>query len=72
MTAKFQDIQVREEILNKRLNMIHELYSLLSQELNYKHSTRLEMVIVILIGLELMIAFFHTNIPAFLTKIFIG
>ena len=72
MTAAFQDIQVREAILNKRLDMIHDLYSLLSQELNYKHSTRLEMVIVILIGLELMVAFCHTNMASFITKIFTG
>ncbi len=59
MTADFQDIQVRQNILNHRLNMIHELYTLLSNELNYKHSTRLELIIVFLITIEVLTGFVH-------------
>ncbi len=59
MTAEFQDIQVRQNILNHRLDIIHELYTLLSNELNYKHSTRLEWIIIILIALEVSVAIFH-------------
>ncbi len=59
MTIEFQDIQVRQNILNHRLNMIHELYTLLSNELNYKNSTRLEWIIIILIALEVIVAIFH-------------
>lgn len=55
MTAEFEDIQVRQNILNHRLDMIHELYSMLSNELNYKHSTRLEWIIIILIAIEVLI-----------------
>lgn len=55
MTAAFQDIQVRHNILNHRLDTIHELYSILSNELNYKHSTRLEIIIIILIAIEVLI-----------------
>ncbi|MCF8462947.1 MAG: RMD1 family protein [Rickettsiaceae bacterium] len=55
MTAKFQDIQLRQNVLNHRLDVIHELYSLLSNELNYKHSTRLEWVIILLIAIEVVI-----------------
>lgn len=66
MTAEFQDIQVRQNILNHRLDMIHELYDILSNELNYKHSTRLEIVIIILIGIEVLLALIHDNI---LTKL---
>jgi uncharacterized Rmd1/YagE family protein len=62
MTAEFQDILTRQEILNKKLEVIHELYSMLSNELNYKHSARLEIIIVVLIALELMTALFHGNI----------
>ncbi len=61
-TAEFQDIQIRQNMLNHRLGMIHELYSILSNELNYKHSTRLEVTIVILIALELIVALTHNNI----------
>jgi uncharacterized Rmd1/YagE family protein len=59
MTANFQDIQVRQNILNHRLDMIHELYTLLSNELNYKHSTRLELIIVFLITIEVLTGFVH-------------
>jgi uncharacterized Rmd1/YagE family protein len=55
MTAAFQDIQVRHNILNHRLDTIHELYSILSNELNYKHSTRLEIIIIVLIAIEVLI-----------------
>jgi uncharacterized Rmd1/YagE family protein len=59
MTAHFQDIQVRQNILNHRLDMIHELYTLLSNELNYKHSARLELIIVFLITIEVLTGFVH-------------
>ncbi len=54
MTAEFQDIQIRQNILNHRLDTIHELYHILSNELNYKHSTRLEVIIIILIAIEVV------------------
>ncbi len=59
MTAEFQDIQIRQNILNHRMDMIHELYSMLSNELNYIHSTRLEIIVIILIGLEVIMALIH-------------
>lgn len=62
MTAEFQDIQIRQNILNHRLNMIHELYEILSNELNYKHSTRLEWIIITLIGIEVILALSHQNL----------
>jgi len=55
MTAEFQDIQIRQNILNHRLDTIHELYQILSNELNYKHSTRLEVIIILLIGIEVVV-----------------
>lgn len=61
MTAAFQDIQLRQNILNHRLNMIHELYEILSNELNYKHSTRLEWIIITLIGIEVVLAVSQHN-----------
>ncbi len=59
MTAAFQDIQTRHNILNNRLDTIHELYSMLSNELNYKHSTRLEMIVIVLIAIEIVVALTH-------------
>lgn len=55
MTASFQDIQIRQNILNHRLDIIHELYNILSNELNYKHSTRLEIIIILLIAMEVFL-----------------
>jgi uncharacterized Rmd1/YagE family protein len=71
MTVEFRDILTRQEILNKKLEVIHELYSMLSNELNYKHSARLELVIVILIALELMTALFHGDIIGRIFNFFI-
>jgi uncharacterized Rmd1/YagE family protein len=62
MTAEFQDIQIRHNILNHRLNMIHELYNILSNDLNYKHSTRLEWIIIILITIEVVLSLAHDNL----------
>lgn len=61
MTVEFQDIRVRQEILNHRLDMIHELYNMLSNELNYKHSTRLEVIIILLIASEVILGLVHNN-----------
>jgi len=62
MTAEFQDISVRQGILNHRLSMIQELYNILSNELNYKHSSRIEITIVILIAIEVILAISHNNV----------
>ncbi|MES2215329.1 MAG: RMD1 family protein [Pseudomonadota bacterium] len=55
MAAAFQDIQVRHNILNHRLDILHELYGVLSNERNYLHSTRLEVIIIALITIEVII-----------------
>ena len=62
MTAEFQDINVRQGILNHRLDMIQELYNILSNELNYKHSSRIEITIVILITIEVILALLHNHV----------
>ncbi len=62
MTAEFQDISVRQGILNHRLDMIQELYNILSNELNYKHSSRIEITIVILITIEVILALLHNHV----------
>ena len=62
MTAEFQDITVRQGILNHRLDIIQELYNILSNELNYKHSSRLEVIIIILIMIEIVLAVMHNDV----------
>ena len=60
--AEFQDIQTRQAILNRRLDMIHELYSLLSNELEVRHSSRLEWIIIWLITIEVVLALVETGV----------
>lgn len=57
--AGFQDIQPRQNTLNRRLDMIHDLYEVLSNDLEYKQSSRLEMVIIVLIAMELVLNLAH-------------
>lgn len=55
MMAKDQDIKQRVEILNKRLNLIHQLFEILSDVFNNRHSSLLEIIIIILIGIEIIL-----------------
>jgi uncharacterized Rmd1/YagE family protein len=55
-TAHYLDITKRIEILNKRLTVVHELFEILSNELNHQHSSRLEWTIIILIVIEVILA----------------
>ena len=70
MTAEFQDIQVRQNILNHRLDMIHELYGILSNELNYIHSTRMEQIIIALIAIEVIIGLSNHDLLPRLLSVF--
>lgn len=53
--AKYMDINARLEILNRRLDSLHDLYEFLSNELNHSHSSFLEWIIIFLIGTEIII-----------------
>ena len=55
MAVDFYDIALRQNALNHRLEMIQELYSLLSNEVNHIHSSRLEWIIIVLITIEVVI-----------------
>ncbi len=55
IAAEYMDIQTRLDILNKRLDVIHELYEILSNELNHLHSSRLELIIIYLIISEVVL-----------------
>ena len=71
MTVEFQDIILRQGILNNHLNLIHELYTVLSSDLNHRHSTRLEVIIVLLITIEVVLAITnHHNIIESLFRLF--
>jgi len=55
-TAHYLDVSKRAEILNKRLNIVHELFEILSGELNHQHTSRLETIIILLILIEVTLA----------------
>lgn len=50
------DMKQRREILNSRLDVIHELYGILSDEIKYVHSSRLEFIIIGLIFIEVLLS----------------
>jgi uncharacterized Rmd1/YagE family protein len=52
MTAKYLDLETRVEVLNHRLDVVHELFEMLGSELNHQHSSRLEWIIILLIVSE--------------------
>lgn len=52
MTANYLDLETRVEVLNQRLDVIHELFEMLGTELNHQHSSRLEWTIIVLIVME--------------------
>ena len=55
MASEYMDITTRLDILNRRLDVIHELYDILSSELNHRHSSRLELTIILLILIEVVV-----------------
>jgi uncharacterized Rmd1/YagE family protein len=54
-TVKYLDVKPRIEILNKKLNVIRELFNMLADEQNHKHSAFLEWIIIWLIGIEIVL-----------------
>lgn len=56
MTSDYLDMDKRLEILNRRLDVIKDLYDALSNELKHLHSSRLEWIIIILIAIEIVVA----------------
>jgi uncharacterized Rmd1/YagE family protein len=55
MASVYLDIDTRVEILNQRLDVIHELLEMLGNELNHQHSSRLEWTIILLIIIEVVL-----------------
>lgn len=57
LIAQDLDIAARVSVLNKRLDIVKELFEMLSNELQYRHSSRLEWIIIVLIFIEVVITF---------------
>lgn len=56
MIANYLDIGKRCEVLNQRLDAIHDLFDMLGSELNHQHSSKLEWIIIYLIVIEVVIS----------------
>lgn len=63
MTASDLDIRIRAVSLNRKLDMIHDLYQILGDEMNQRQSARLEWVIIALILIEVMFASYDFFLP---------
>jgi uncharacterized Rmd1/YagE family protein len=58
-TAHYLDLSKRVDGMNKKLTVIHDFLEILSSELNHQHSSRLEITIIALIGIEILIEVFN-------------
>lgn len=56
MIANYLDLQTRVDVLNHRLDVVHELFQMLGSELNHQHSSRLEWTIIWLIIIEVALS----------------
>lgn len=55
---EYYDIEKRIEITNQRLDIIKELYDMLTEEMHNKQSNRLEWIVIWLIIIEVVIEVF--------------
>ncbi len=66
IVSNFQELNTRKQIINKKLNILQELYEVLATEMNHSSSNRLELIIVVLITIEVAIALIsHIDIKSF-------
>lgn len=56
MTKKFLDIPSRVMALNQKLDVLQELLDILNSQVQHRHSSLLEMIIIVLIGVEIAIS----------------
>ena len=56
MTVKDLEIRSRTQTLNRKLDIMHDLYQILGDELNHRHTAKLEWIIIILIMIEVLLA----------------
>jgi uncharacterized Rmd1/YagE family protein len=60
MAAYDQDIKPRVEVINERLKLIGELFQILSDVCNSRHSSALEIIIIVFIAIEIILTIlFH-------------
>ena len=61
MIANHLDLETRIEVLNQRLDIVHDLFEMLGNELNHQHSSKLEWIIIWLIVIEVLLTLFKPH-----------
>ena len=59
LSARYLEVQPRTEVLNRKLQIIHEMFDMLADEQKHKHSSLLEWIIIWLIAIEIVLFFVH-------------
>lgn len=59
MTKKFLDIPSRVMALNQKLDVLQELLDILNSQVQHRHTSLLEMIIILLIFVEIVISLIH-------------
>ncbi len=59
MTKKFLDIPSRVTALNQKLDVLQELLDILNSQVQHRHSSLLETIIILLIVIEILISLYH-------------
>lgn len=62
MMKKFLDIPSRVMALNQKLDVLQELLDILNTQLQHRHSTLLESIIIILIAVEIVISLYQFHV----------
>ncbi|OGT34909.1 MAG: sporulation protein [Gammaproteobacteria bacterium RIFCSPHIGHO2_12_FULL_37_14] len=62
MTKKFLDIPSRVMALNQKLDVLQELLHILNSQVQHRHSSLLESIIIILIAVEIIISLFQFHV----------
>lgn len=57
LIAQDLDIVARVNVLNRRLDILKELFEILSNEIENRHSSTLEWIVIILISMEVIVTF---------------
>ena len=55
LITKNLDVPQRVEVVNRRLDMIRDLFSVLEEQMNHQHSSLLEWIIIVLISTEIVL-----------------
>lgn len=62
MTKKFLDIPSRVMSLNQKLDVLQDLLDILNSQVEHRHSSMLEMIIILLIVIEIVISIFQFHL----------